>query len=104
MDNFISRYAEDNDFIYMSTNLFCHPALQDLSFEALMVFGLLYCAQEIQGKPVHVTIQEIRQILRCGTTHASSVMHELLDSPHHLISVKKYPDGHTETIVNQNPK
>ena len=104
MDNFISKYSQKNNCLYLSTNLFIHPALSDLSFEALMVYGMLLCVQEEEGPGIRVTIQEIRQILRCGTTHASTVMHELLDSPHHLVSVKRYPDGHTETYINGSPE
>ena len=83
MENIISKYSQNHNCIYLSTNLFIHPALKDLSFEALMVYGMMLCVQEEEGPGIRITIQDIRQILRCGTTHASTIMHELLDSPSH---------------------
>lgn len=109
-DIFLSQFRED--VIHLPVQLFSHPLLQGLSFEALMLYGMLLCAQELGDKTdengekyAQVTLKDVARIFRCGSDRAKRIVHEL--DPIHgagLIRTRKFPDGHTATYVSRAPK
>ena len=107
MNTFITRYEQDATHIMIPTALFSHPNLKELSGDALLLYGMLLCIQEVGNetdengkKCIHITLKEIAEVLRCGTDKASRIYHELNKN---LITTKKYADGHTVTYVNTSP-
>lgn len=105
--NFAERFKEKSSLFFLPVDLYIHPYFSKLSCEAVTLYGILRCIQEIgdetdfEGKKcISFTINEVTEVFHCGIDKAKRIVHELdTKNGAGLIVTRKLSDGHTITYI-----